>query len=204
MIVISHRGYWLSPEEKNAPVAFERTVASGFGTETDVRDRLGELVVAHDPALAGARLWTEVLDLFDGTALPLAVNVKSDGLSDLLREAFSTRSIDWFAFDMSGPETWRFARAGLPFFTRHSDIEPHPILYAEAAGVWLDSFGPRWFDGEVLTSHLAAGKRVCVVSCELHGRDPEDLWTLLKGFRDKEHLILCTDRPDAALEHINS
>ncbi|QTC91172.1 PI-PLC domain-containing protein [Brevundimonas goettingensis] len=202
MIILSHRGFWRTPDEKNRPVAFERTVAEAFGTETDVRDLVGDLVVSHDPALTGAQPWSEVLDLFEGKGLPLAVNVKSDGLSDALARAFAGRDIDWFAFDMSGPETLRYATASLPFLTRHSDIETTPILYDQAAGVWLDSFGPIWFDRSVIETHLAAGKRVCVVSPELHGRDPDTLWPLLKGFSDTEgQLMLCTDRPDLARSH---
>ncbi len=199
MIILSHRGFWRTPEEKNQPIAFERTVTEGFGTETDVRDLDGALVVSHDPATAGARAWSDVLDLFDRTGLPLAVNVKADGLSTALAEQFAGRDIDWFAFDMSGPETFRYAAAGLPFMTRHSDIEGAPILYQAATGVWLDSFGPIWFDQTVIEGHLDAGKRLCIVSPELHGRDPHTLWPMLRRLsREDDRLMLCTDLPDQA------
>lgn len=198
MIVMSHRGFWRTPDEKNVRASFERTVAAQFGTETDVRDCLGKLVVAHDPAMTDAMDWAEVVALFQGTGLPLAVNIKADGLSTLVAEAFAGRGIDWFAFDMSGPETVRYANQGLPFFTRHSDVEPQPVLYEQAAGVWLDSFGPTWFDASVILSHLQAGKRVCVVSCELHGRDPAALWDALAQIPPSDALMLCTDRPDEA------
>ncbi|MDB5448782.1 MAG: hypothetical protein JWQ97_4099, partial [Phenylobacterium sp.] len=49
MRIISHRGYWREPSEKNSRTAFARTLEAGFGTETDVRDLVGQLVVAHDP-----------------------------------------------------------------------------------------------------------------------------------------------------------
>jgi hypothetical protein len=199
MMILSHRGFWRSPEEKNLPVAFERTIADGFGTETDVRDLAGQLVVSHDPALPGAQPWSELLDLFDGTGLPLAVNIKADGLSGALAQAFAGRDIDWFAFDMSGPETFRYAAAGLPYLTRHSDIETVPVMYEQAAGVWLDAFSAIWFDRSVIEGHLARGKRVCIVSPELHGRDPDTLWPLLEGLKAPEgHLMLCTDLPDRA------
>ena len=48
MIVLSHRGYWKTAVEKNTPTAFKRSFELGFGTETDVRDRNGELVISHD------------------------------------------------------------------------------------------------------------------------------------------------------------
>jgi len=41
MLVISHRGYWKELAEKNRPIAFERSFALGFGTETDIRDYKG-------------------------------------------------------------------------------------------------------------------------------------------------------------------
>jgi glycerophosphoryl diester phosphodiesterase len=49
MQIISHRGYWKNSAEKNSPTALERSFSMGFGTETDFRDHLGDLVVAHDP-----------------------------------------------------------------------------------------------------------------------------------------------------------
>lgn len=199
VVVISHRGFWWSPEERNQPVAFERTVREAFGTETDVRDRGGELVVAHDMPDSHARSWSEVLNLFEGTGLPLAVNVKADGLSGLLKQAMTGRAIDWFAFDMSGPETMRYARAGLPFFTRHSDIETTPVLYPAASGVWLDAFQSTWFDEAVIKNHLSAGKRVCVVSPELHGRPYGEMWATLRDMDTAgEAIMLCTDHPDLA------
>jgi glycerophosphoryl diester phosphodiesterase len=194
--IISHRGYWLDPAEKNTAGAFARTVQAGFGTETDVRDLAGRLVVAHDPPVGGEQAWDDLLAMFRGTGLPLAVNVKADGLAPLLARAFEGWASAWFAFDMSGPETVRYARLGLPFYTRHSDIEPHPVLYAEAGGVWLDSFtDDQWIRAEVVARHLDAGKAVCVVSSELHGRDPAGLWERLAGLKDAAEVTLCTDRP---------
>ncbi len=198
MRIISHRGFWLTPEEKNAPVAFERTVRERFGTETDVRDVNGALVVAHDPATTDATPWSEVVEAFEGTGLPLAVNVKADGLASLIAAAFHGRGIDWFAFDMSNPEMLKYHRAGLPFYTRHSDIETTPVLYEAAAGVWLDAFEGPWFDAATIVRHRDNGKDVCVVSPELHGRAPQDLWRMLVPLAADERLMLCTDQPDRA------
>ena len=196
MKIISHRGWWHAPAEKNTPLAFQRTIAGGYGTETDVRDSFGRLVVSHDPAGDDAMVWDDLLALFDGSGLPLAVNVKADGLSPLLAKAFGRCDVPWFAFDMSGPETVRYAAAGLPFYTRHSDVEPEPILYAEASGVWLDAFRGDWFDRNVVSRHCDAGKAVCVVSPELHGREPRRLWERLSGIAGD--VTLCTDLPDEA------
>jgi nucleoside-diphosphate-sugar epimerase len=48
MNIISHRGFWLKDEEKNTIQAFERSFEFGFGTETDIRDYKGELVISYD------------------------------------------------------------------------------------------------------------------------------------------------------------
>ncbi|MCJ2048972.1 hypothetical protein [Methylobacterium sp. J-070] len=201
MKIISHRGWWHQPEEKNSALAFQRSVAAGFGTETDVRDWAGRLVVSHDPPEGDALPWDAVLDLFAGAGLPLAVNVKADGLGPALARSFEGRGIAWFAFDMSGPEMVRYARAGLPFYTRHSDVEPDPILYDAALGVWLDAFDGDWFGPSVIEAHLAAGKTVCVVSPELHGRDPQPVWNWLMNLPGD--ITLCTDHPDRASQMLS-
>jgi len=204
VIVLSHRGFWVDPDEKNSLIAFERSIASGFGTETDIRDRDGVLVVSHDPAENRAINWSDLLDLFEGSGLPLAVNVKADGLSSMVASSLMERDVDAFMFDMSGPETVRYARAGLPYFTRHSDVECTPILYEGAIGVWLDSFGPEWFDLKVIERHLDLGKKVCLVSSELHGRDPEELWEMLAPCKDWDGLMICTDLPVQAASRLSS
>jgi glycerophosphoryl diester phosphodiesterase len=196
MKIISHRGWWHVPAEKNSLTAFHRTIEAGYGTETDVRDLAGQLVVSHDPAQPGAVLWDDLLNLFEERGLLLAVNVKADGLAPLLAEAFGCRSIPWFAFDMSGPETVRYAAANLPFYTRHSDVEPEPILYKQAAGVWLDAFHSDWFDRDIVDRHIDAGKAVCIVSPDLHGREPRRVWERLTGVSGD--VTLCTDFPDRA------
>lgn len=199
MQIISHRGYWKEPAEKNSRAAFARTLEAGFGTETDVRDLAGQLVVAHDPPKGGEMRWRELVAMFEGSGLPLAVNVKSDGLATLLGQAFSESATPWFAFDMSGPQTVLFARQGLPFYTRHSDVEPQPIFYSEAAGVWLDSFtDDQWIRPDVVRRHLDAGKSVCVVSSELHGREPRPLWDGLAELKEEARVMLCTDWPETA------
>lgn len=200
MLILSHRGFWTHPDEKNATSAFDRTVTRNFGTETDVRDCQGELVIAHDPPTVGALPLRKVLDRFDGTGLTLAINIKADGLASPLARIMEERAIPWFAFDMSTPEMIRFARLGLPFFTRHSDYEPTPLLYAEAQGVWLDAFDSEWYNRDDIVRHLDAGKQLCIVSSDLHARPVEPLWTKLLewGISDWPEVLLCTDTPEDA------
>jgi hypothetical protein len=204
MKVLSHRGYWKTPSEKNSPEAFRRSFGMGFGTELDLRDLAGEVVVSHDPPAAGALTAEDMLAIHaeHGRSLTLALNVKADGLQGpvaaLLRR-FEVR--DAFVFDMSVPDALHWLRAGVPLFTRHSDVEQSPVLYEEAAGVWLDGFRSDWWGADVVRRHLLAGKRVCIVSPELHGRAHAHVWRMLadadlQGWGDR--VMLCTDHPEEA------
>lgn len=208
MQLLCHRGFWTRPEEKNTLPAFARALEAGHGIETDVRDRAGELVVSHDPATAEAPRLGELLALHArlNPRAPLALNIKADGLSPLLAAALRAHpgAAACFCFDMSAPETLRYRRDGLRFFTRQSEFEPDPVLLADAAGVWLDCFERDWIEDSHLATHLAAGRTVALVSPELHSRDPMQVWGRLKAspWRDDLRLLLCTDRPDTARETI--
>lgn len=209
MIILCHRGFWLSEDEKNTADAFVRSFASGFGTETDLRDLNGQLVIAHNPALAGAMM-AEVffrLHAEHDAALPLALNIKADGLQKMVRELLETLSpLDAFVFDMSIPDTLHWLNAGVPVFTRHSDIEPEPLLAERCAGIWLDSFWSDWWDADTIRRHLDAGRRVCIVSPELHRRHYRPVWDRLAAapdLLDSSEVMICTDHPQRAKEHFN-
>jgi glycerophosphoryl diester phosphodiesterase len=205
MHVLSHRGYWKQPEEKNTVSAFRHSFDRGFGTETDLRDMRRTIVVSHDPPDLDALPLEALLALYRdrGRDLPLALNVKADGLQVLLLpllEKYEARN--WFIFDMSVPDMLAWLRTTARVFTRQSEIEPSPALYEQAHGVWLDAFFGDWWDAAIVERHLTAGKQVCIVSADLHGRDPQAMWRKLaaSGFARSPNLMLCTDRPEEALE----
>ena len=82
MRILSHRGFWLEPAEKNTMAAFRRSFELGFGTETDIRDSAGKLVISHDIPAGSEPTLVDVLDLMRATGCtgPLALNIKADGL----------------------------------------------------------------------------------------------------------------------------
>jgi hypothetical protein len=90
---------------------------------------------------------------------------------------------------------------GTAVFTRLSEVEPAPAYLTQASGVWLDTFGNQWYDSGVIESLLNQGKRVCVVSMELHGKDPAGQWGSLRGLAGHPGLMLCTDEPELACQH---
>ena len=205
MQILSHRGYWKTADEKSSPVAFEHSFRLGFGTETDLRDLGGRLVVSHDPPRDGALEADAFLEIYRAAEreVPLALNVKADGLQKLLPPLLAKHGVtNVFMFDMAVPDALGWLRAGLPTFTRRSEIEPVPAFYDQASGVWLDGFYGDWWTPELIATDLTAGEQGCGVSPELHGRDPGAAWDRLAAatFRDDPHLMLCTDRPEEAKE----
>jgi hypothetical protein len=197
--VLSHRGHWLTAAEKNGETAFRRSFDGGWGTETDVRDCAGRLVISHDMPGGGEMGLDDFLALHAGRDLPLAVNVKADGLAQPLQDAMRRHRVpDWFAFDMSVPDMRAHLRIGSPVFTRLSEVERRPVWLEQACGVWLDGFEGTWFGATDIRDLLRAGKRVCVVSPELHGRDPGPTWQALRPLAAEAALMLCTDRPPEA------
>ena len=207
MKILSHRGYWGTNRAPNSLEAFEASFSLGFGTETDLRDHCGRLVIAHDPPVGEQVIAVEAM-LACHKALapdaPLALNIKADGLQPLLEPLLARFGVKHcFLFDMSVPDTVRSLSRGLPCFTRQSDLETDPVLVDRCNGVWMDAFADdAWITIAVIDGHLAAGRQVCLVSPELHGRDPQGLWMRLRGegISRRHGVMLCTDQPEEASE----
>lgn len=217
MRVLCHRGCWKRPEERNTVEAFSRAFALGLGTETDVRDRDGELVISHDCAKAGAlslQAYLQLVARHDGAnrpgttaspSLTQALNVKADGLAGAIASAMKGFAHPWFVFDMSIPDTLQQLKAGNPVFARMSEFEDRPTrIEGRIRGIWLDAFESTWYSTPTISSLLASGLEVAVVSPELHGRpDHLALWAALRALRHEQRLMLCTDRPEEALQALD-
>jgi hypothetical protein len=204
MHILSHRGYWKSLEEKNTEVAFRRSFELGFGTETDFRDFCGKLVIAHDVATAEAVSAYQFFEIYTqySSNLPLAINIKSDGLQNLLRETLEKYNItNYFLFDMSVPDALVYIReGGFNVYTRQSEYEKEPSFYRDAKGVWMDMFFSDWIEEEDILRHLESGKEVSIVSPDLHKREPKMFWEKLKKMSaiNSEKVSICTDFPENA------
>lgn len=209
MEVISHRGYWKSKNDKNSITAFRRSFELGFGTETDVRDYNGELVISHDVADSNSMNFDSFLELYikyNKPSMTLALNIKADGLHNIIFKQLRAFEIEnYFVFDMSIPDTIGYLKKGVPFFSRQSEYEKTPAFYDNCCGVWLDSFKGVWFNKELILAHLNNYKKVAIVSSELHKRSTEELWYFIKSnkLHVKESIILCTDVPEKARQYFN-
>jgi hypothetical protein len=209
MIILSHRGYWKEVSEENLQTAFKRSFSSGFGTETDIRDYKGELVISHDISDENCISVKEMFGIYNkyDNTLPLALNIKADGLQLKLKDLISKYNItNYFVFDMSVPDGLQYLKQNIKAFTRESEYERMPSFYDDACGIWLDEFQGHWIDKEVIDKHLKNNKQICIVSPDLHKRDHKKEWQNYKEIEKElnvNNLMICTDYPEEAKEFFN-
>ena len=206
MRILAHRGYWNEGIEKNSPEAIRTALEKGYGFESDVRDYMEKMVISHNIANASCQDAEEVfrwLHEFNDEYC-FAINIKADGLKDILKDFISKYSItNYFLFDMSIPQMVEYREAGLRYFTRQSEVELEPCMYKDAAGVWMDGFwSTDWITKGLIDNHIQNQKEVCLVSPDLHGeKDYRAFWNKLFECKDNlDKIILCTDYPDEAKE----
>lgn len=211
MIVISHRGYWKSLQEKNSEQAFIRSFQLDLGTETDLRDFNGEIVISHDIPDTSCMTFQHMLELYKThtrKSPPLALNVKADGLQEKVKDTLERMHItNYFFFDMALPDSLAYYKHGLKAFVRYSEYESLNALYDISEGVWLDGFEKDMVEESLIQKILSDGKKVCIVSPELHKRSHLEIWEKYKKFDEKllssPDLIICTDYPEECMEFFN-
>lgn len=205
MRILSHRGYWHELDERNTDVAFQRTVDCNFGTETDLRDDGGIVVIAHDMTEGNHMPFVDFLDYFKNNKdLYLALNIKADGLiesvlADLAKHDYQ----NYFTFDMSVPDMIFQAKFHDKFFTGLSDVLTVAPWLDKADGVWLDSMYSEWWSTSDLDGILDQGKKVCIVSSDLHKRPFEEQWEKIRKSKhfNSDDLMLCSDIPETAQKY---
>lgn len=193
MKILCHRGLWEKEHEKNTIVAIQRALDNGYGVETDVRDYQSRLVVSHDFPNQESPNFSEIINLFRGQPVTLAINIKSDGLVSDLSSALKNQSFDYFVFDCSIPELFKYRMASIPYLTRRSEFENESLLDLDSAGIWLDAFHDDWFIKDIKQYSARVSNKLAIVSSELHGRDPLPLWRSLLASDLEQNIFLCTD-----------
>ena len=208
MIILAHRGYWKDKSEKNTTIAFKRSFSHGFGVETDVRDYKGNLVVSHDIADSSSLSLDKFFFTYNkyGANLPLALNIKSDGLQEKLKCLIEKYNIkNYFVFDMSIPNTMLYLDFGMNILIRRSEYEHELEIPGNIHGIWLDQFKSDWYDIDLIEDIIKKWEFVCIVSPDLHGRDNKSCWSLLADSSVLSHskMMICTDYPLQAEEYFN-
>jgi glycerophosphoryl diester phosphodiesterase len=208
MVIFSHRGFWKIPNEKNTINAFIESFENGFGVETDIRDQNGKLVIAHDIPYGDEILLEDFLMIHKKyNSLPIALNIKADGLQTLLKDVLKKFEVEnYFVFDMSVPETILYLKREFIVFSRQSDVELEPTLYNRVQGIWMDSFFDNWITDDIINTHLENNKFICLVSPELHKRDHKEFWRFLKdsNLYKNVNIMICTDYPDEARQYFEN
>lgn len=210
MQIIAHRGFWKTQEERNSRMALERAMECGYGFETDFRDYGGKVLISHNPPVGDELTADELFRMYaeSGKNGTLALNIKSDGLQDMMRELLEKYGIDdYFLFDMSVCDTIPYIERKMKIASRSSEFEPYLPFYKESEVVWVDYFDGRTNVVDELRKYIADGKMPCIVSPELHGLPYEAMWQMLNeqivNGKIVNDIMLCTDVPDKAEQYFN-
>lgn len=200
MEILSHRGFWKTKNEQNTKIAFERAFQNSFGVETDIRDCGNNLVISHDIPDGSEMTIEEFFTIYNSFKSDsfLALNIKADGLQEKLHDLIIKFHIkNYFVFDMSVPDSIGYLNKNFNFFTRQSEFN-ELNLYDKAQGVWMDCFESDWIEKPDIIPHINNGKKVCVVSPELHKRSYDLIWKKYIKFDliNNQNFMICTDYPD--------
>ncbi|WGW06069.1 PI-PLC domain-containing protein [Tropicibacter oceani] len=210
--ILAHRGWWDTADQKNTPFALQRALEAGYGIETDFRDLNGALVVSHDPPAGQDILGAETFfGLYSDLSAKgrLALNIKADGLQQMLLDALQGAGVDLqsvYAFDMAVPDALGYLPTPIPAYTRISEYEAVPSFLDRAAGVWVDNFTGDFPQVAEAARLMGQGHRVAIVSPELHRRDHRALWDDIAaaGLHENPLFELCTDLPHMAADFLGT
>lgn len=207
MEIISHRGLWKNQNEKNTEQAFANSFKLGYGTETDVRDYDGRLVISHDIANKNSFSLDYFLELYkaNNCQRTLALNIKADGLYQHLKSSLKKYQVEnYFVFDASIPDMVVGLEFGLNTLARFSEYECKNLLWNKCSGIWIDRFHEQKLDLDLIAQMVNENKIAAIVSDELHGRTHHKIWSQLASLPidilNHEKLVLCTDLPEQASE----
>jgi hypothetical protein len=147
-----------------------KSTPPALGVEIDIRSDLDGLYLSHDPFISGPR-FEEWLKYFSHRSIIL--NMKEDGLEHACQDLMSKSNVSNFFFlDQALPTIVARGRLGLRNMScRFSEFEPREGVRALADfcdWVWVDFYGFKEIDIEVVKEFKDFGLKVCAVSPELH------------------------------------
>ena len=209
--ILAHRGYWAEKKQQNTYQSFKDALDRGFGIETDFRDYDGKIFVSHDcitqdqlSDLVSLEQFLELVAKYDNPKI--ACNVKSDGLLNIFKERFLNFEVNlksFVFFDMSIPQQYLFSQSKFSTWSRLSEFENITNNPLRSQGYWIDGFQSDLAIMEHLENVRYTDLELVIVSSELHGRNPDDLWNFLRvaQLHQRENWYLCTDWPDRAIRY---
>jgi len=192
MNIIAHR--------RNTIVELQNT-STAYGIEVDIRSHGNDLVVHHDPYVRG-ELFTEWLSHYRHKTLIL--NVKEEGLEQRLITIMQIHQIeDYFFLDQSFPFLVKWSRLGerrcAVRVSEYESIATALTLAGKVDWVWVDSFNHLTLTSSEANQLLGAGFKLCLVSPELQGRNPEIEIPAMQLYLNQQQIhidAVCTKRSD--------
>jgi glycerophosphoryl diester phosphodiesterase len=213
MEILAHRcnEHGSVPNTENTVATLVSCFKSGFGVETDIRRWPdGEFYISHDQrqpeAKYAARPFLQIMRTFPGQTV--ALNIKEIGyerdLLALLCEYQVGNQVFLFDMDLIEPvvgdtsKLYRQFDANIAIAARVSDrgeTVNRALSIREASVVWLDEFDRLWVQQSDIDRLKAAGKKVYVVSPELHHFPVEQMVSRWQDILNWQIDGLCTDYP---------
>lgn len=166
------------------------------GVEVDIRSQGDRLIIHHDPYVDGEDFAEWLSHYRHGT---LILNVKEEGLEERLLALMARHGIaDFFFLDQSFPFLIKTARKGekrcAVRVSEYESIETALTLAGMVEWVWVDCFTRFPLDGPSARLLQEKGLKLCLVSPELQGYEPERI-TALRALLARENIVadaVCT------------
>lgn len=215
MIILAHRANLAGKHSvvENSLAACRDALEKGFGLETDIRrDASGAFYISHDPHPRtpenSLEDYSELFARFPNAQL--AINVKELGyepaLIALMNSGKLGRGAFYFDFELLETKTPGAAQrkirtlpggATVRMASRMSDRnEPvSQCLSIPGEIVWGDEFDKLWITEEDVKKVHAAGRKLYMISPELHGFDLPTMKKRWQDFKDWGVDAVCTDWP---------
>lgn len=192
MQIYAHRGFWNGEFTlQNSKLAIKKAFELGLGVEIDLWKVLDEIYITHDGDSREFAFY-EFMDIWSTFSdMPVAFNIKTDGIANKISDEFKDFGSSNFFFDMSFPESIKFIEADLPIAVRVSELEPLSLKKKNNQLYWMDSFYSEWWLQNFNDVSNIFEKSI-IVSPELHGRAHMQAWNFIQ---DNRPYGICTDYP---------
>lgn len=146
-----------------------------YGVEIDLRSKKDELILQHDPFKPGIP-FKDWLKHVNHNAL--IINQKEEGLEPKIAELLSKHKIrNFFFLDQSIPFLIKHSillhQKSAARFSEYESIETVSLLLKHIQWVWIDCFASIAYSSSQIQYLKRKGVKLCLVSPELQGRDPE-------------------------------
>jgi glycerophosphoryl diester phosphodiesterase len=221
--ILAHRANVAGPDRanENSLKACETALIQGFGLEIDLRRTAEGFLISHDPSpLSERNDLTLFAALFAKHPLAsVAVNVKELGYEPELIRLFEENTFGagafYFDFELLEPASPGAAQKklrGLPggsstrVAARLSDRGETLAQALSIPGeiVWADEFDGLWLTRREVEAVHRAGRKIFVISPELHGFNAVDRRQRWADFKAWGVDGLCTDYALEACDFLNS